>query len=390
LPSLLIVDDDLGLRNRLVEILQSTGYGLHIHDGHDAAAAALRDPVNADLDDPVALIGRWAGGVSGIEVISRLLSERPDLVCVLIAADIDARTAINALRHGAYDCFDAADDLSQLTAVLTRCFARVAQNRERAAAFEALRLSKEAAERANQGKSGFLATMSHELRTPLNAIIGFSEMMIREVWGALGNAQYRDYVADIHQSGTHLLHIINDILDLSKAESGKLELDEEVFDPKDVVRSAMQLLSPRFHAGELTVSLELPNDLPPLRADERKTKQVLLNLLSNAVKFTAPGGSVLVSARFDRRRGLTITVADTGIGIAPNDLARVLEPFEQVDSPLNRTKPGTGLGLPLVKAIMELHGGQLELRSKLGAGTRVSATFPAQRAIRVGKARNAA
>ena len=160
---------------------------------------------------------------------------------------------------------------------------------EREAAYEALRLAKEKAEAANRAKSGFLATMSHELRTPLNAIIGFSEMMLREVLGALGNEQYRTYVADIHDSGTHLLQIINDILDLSKAEAGKLDLHEEVFDLRDTIHSVRQLIGARICDGGLSDSVELPADLPLLRADERKTKQVLLNLVINAVKFTPVG-----------------------------------------------------------------------------------------------------
>jgi signal transduction histidine kinase len=178
-----------------------------------------------------------------------------------------------------------------------------------------------------------------------------------------------------------LLQIINDILDLSKAEAGKLELHEDVFDLRDTIRSVRQLISSRMCDGALSESIALPEDLPLLRADERKTKQVLLNLVSNAVKFTPPGGRVAVIGRYDTTTGLTLTVKDTGIGIAQHDLARVLQPFEQVDNKFSRSHQGTGLGLPLVKAIMELHGGSLELRSELGAGTEVIVTFPAERLI---------
>jgi two-component system, cell cycle sensor histidine kinase PleC len=253
--------------------------------------------------------------------------------------------------------------------------------RDREAAYEALRLAKEEAEAANQAKSGFLATMSHELRTPLNAIIGFSEMMLREVLGALGNEQYRAYVGDIHASGTHLLQIINDILDLSKAESGKIELSEDVFDLRDIMRSVGQLTAGRVHDADLSQEVDFAADLPPLRGDERKTKQVLLNLIANSVKFTPAGGHITVTGRFDPEDGLAVTVADTGIGIPEGDLERVLKPFEQVDSSLSRQHQGTGLGLPLVKAIMEMHGGRLRLKSTLGAGTAVTVVFPPERAI---------
>jgi signal transduction histidine kinase len=205
--------------------------------------------------------------------------------------------------------------------------------------------------------------------------------MLREVLGTLGNKQYRAYAADIHQSGTHLLQVINDILDLSKAEDGKLELHEEVFDLRDTIRSVRQLISARICNGSLSDSVELPADLPLLRADERKTKQVLLNLVGNAVKFTPSGGRIEIASRFDPETGLILTVSDTGIGIAPADLARVLEPFEQVDSSFSRSHQGTGLGLPLVKAIMERHGGTLAVSSEVSVGTQVSVTFPPQRAV---------
>ncbi len=232
--SVLIIDDDLGFAESLVDLLEPRGYTTFSVDTLERAVTVLRDPPDGAAPAPVALIDVRLGGIeSGVDLIPRLRVEQPELICVLMTAAIDSQTAIEGLRRGAYDYFDKSSEPNKLIAVLDRCFDRVALQRDR----EAARLAKDEAEAANRGKSVFIATMSHELRTPLNAIIGFSEMMLHDVLGALGNEQYRSYVANIHESGTHLLQIINDILDLSKVEAGKLELFEDVFDLRDTIRS---------------------------------------------------------------------------------------------------------------------------------------------------------
>jgi PAS domain S-box-containing protein len=245
----------------------------------------------------------------------------------------------------------------------------------------ALSQAKDEADSANRSKSEFLATMSHELRTPLNAIIGFADMMQTEVMGPIGNEKYRSYTADIYVSGVYLLQLINDILDLTKAEAGMLELHEEVVDLKDVIEAVARLSSGSIKNGQLTVKIDLPLGLPLLRADERKTRQILFNLIGNAVKFTPAGGHIEVASRFDPQSGISITVADTGIGIAAADLPRILEPFVRLDSSVGRQHDGTGLGLPTTKALIELHGGVLKLKSTPGVGTEATVIFPPGRAL---------
>jgi PAS domain S-box-containing protein len=245
---------------------------------------------------------------------------------------------------------------------------------------ETLREARDAAERANRMKSEFLATMSHELRTPLNAILGFSEIMRDGLFGTLGVARYHDYVADIHQSAQHLLDIIGDVLDMSKLEAGQMTLQPERLEIGDVLGHCVRLMRERAASRELRIDVAPVRDLPALLADQRMLKQIVLNLLSNAVKFTEPGGAIRVEGTVDDR-GLWISVLDTGIGIAPSDIPRALTPFQQIEDPMTRRFDGTGLGLPIVKAIMELHGGTVALSSTPGVGTRVSVVFPPERLI---------
>lgn len=231
------------------------------------------------------------------------------------------------------------------------------------------------AEAANQAKSEFLANMSHELRTPLNAINGFSEIMATEMFGPLGDDRYRGYAEDILRSGQHLLSLINDILDMAKIEAGKLTLHLEPVSLEEVCQDVIRLMRGRAEEAGLTLALDAAQ-LEPLDADYRALKQVVLNLVSNAIKFTPQGGRVDVLTRRTADDRYEIAVADTGIGIAAADLARLAQPFEQVEGQHSKTSQGTGLGLALSKSLVELHGGVLEMESVLGKGTVVRVSLP--------------
>ncbi len=253
------------------------------------------------------------------------------------------------------------DELGELAANLNRTSAELG------------RLYREI-EAASQHKSEFLANMSHELRTPLNAIIGFSEVLLERMFGEL-NEKQEDYLKDIHASGRHLLLLINDILDLSKVEAGRMELEISRFDLPAAIGNALTLVRERGQRHKITFGLDLGADLGEVTADERKLKQVLLNLLSNAVKFTPEGGRIDVSARRDTDQ-VVIAVRDTGIGIAPEDRDAVFEEFRQVGSDYTKKQEGTGLGLALAKRFVELHGGRIWLESEPGKGSTFSFTIP--------------
>ncbi len=243
---------------------------------------------------------------------------------------------------------------------------------------EELDIARKEAEAANSAKSQLLANVSHELRTPLNAILGFSEILAGEMLGPLGE-RYRDYAKDIHDSGLHLLSIIDDLLDLSKIEAGRLNLNEDIVNVVELFDTVSRFVRERASSAGLTMSIDLPADMPAVKADRRALRQVLLNLLSNSVKFTPAGGHIALEAIRDSSGGVGFRVRDTGIGIAAGDIPRAMEPFGLIDSSLSRKYTGTGLGLPITRALVEMHRGRFELTSEPGIGTTATVYLPADR-----------
>jgi len=237
------------------------------------------------------------------------------------------------------------------------------------------------AESASQAKTNLMANMSHELRTPLNAIIGFSSTMQEETFGPIGNEKYREYLDDINLSGQHLLELINDILDVSAIEQDFLELSEVNVDMPNVVEVSVRITQPRAEHGQIEVTSHLKPGTTLIYADERRVKQIILNLLSNAVKFTPEGGKVVIDSLLNEDGSFSVFVSDTGYGMSDEETTIAMTQFGQVDSGHDRKHEGTGLGLPLTKGLMELHGGTLEIDSLEGYGTMVTATFPKERVI---------
>jgi two-component system, cell cycle sensor histidine kinase PleC len=319
------------------------------------AHSAVANPARPGLREVEMVDGRW------LQISERRTAEGG---LVMTAADITSikrqeearRLNEEALQHAVSRLEESRRELSELA--------------------QKYQAEKFRAEGANSAKSEFLANMSHELRTPLNAINGFSEIMVGEMFGPLGDRRYKEYATDILTSGQHLLALINDILDMSKIEAGKMNLHLETVDVAELAEDAVRLMRNRAESAGLMLSVQAPADLPTIEADYRGLKQILLNLLSNAIKFTPQGGRVSVWATPAAAGGVRIGVADTGIGIAPEDLGRLARPFEQIETQHSKTQQGTGLGLALTKALVELHGGVLSMESEPGVGTTVSFTLP--------------
>ncbi|MDP6429064.1 MAG: ATP-binding protein [Rhodospirillales bacterium] len=301
---------------------------------------------------------------------------------VRVAEHPENTEAIEISALGKDELREVTLSFNVLTARLAGAFREIErQNADLAAQAKLQTELRQAAEAADHSKTLFLTNMSHELRTPLNAIIGYSEAITLETFGPLGNEKYKEYIGDIHLSGAHLLQLINDLLDMSAIEAGRLELSEGSLDVDAVIDTVVKLVQPRADAAGIDLQKRSNGALPVLIADERRVRQILLNLITNAVKFTQPGGEVSVAANGGGDRQLTITVTDDGIGMNDDDLSRALKPFGRASGGRVRETEGTGLGLPLTVELMKAHGGSLDISSQPEKGTRVSLSFPPERVV---------
>ncbi len=366
--TILIVDDDPVVRALMRASLEGDGFRvIEAGDGLEACrecAARTPDMLVVDVVMP---------NMDGFE-LCREIRRNPEwaFLPILMATSLDDVESITqAYEAGATDFIGKPIQWVILNH-------RVRYMLRASRAFQALRRTTSAAEAASKAKTEFLANMSHELRTPLNAIIGFSQMMREGTFGPL-DPRYGEYAQIIADSGMHLLAIINDVLDLARADSNRLVLADAPVELGPVVALSSQMVREAARKAEIEYAVEFEDGLPPLIGDAAKLRQILINLLSNAVKFTPSGGRVTLSVARAGDGGIAFQVVDTGIGIPPEQMQFVLTPFGQVDSKLARKYGGIGLGLPLTKRLVELHDGTLEIASRPGMGTTVTARFPRER-----------
>jgi signal transduction histidine kinase len=371
MDKILIIDDDETIRTLMRATLESGGFSVVEAANGDEGCR------QCELERPDALISAVVMPVmDGLGMCRKLRAQANSAyVPILMAIGLrDADSITDAYEAGATDFITKPIDWSVLNYRMrymlraSRAFQTLHENYGR------LIKTKDAAEAASRAKSEFLANMSHELRTPLNAIIGFSGLMIGELFGSLP-PRYEGYARDINTSGTHLLTVINDILDLSKAESSTMSLSVHEVNILEVVVSSKVMVQKMALDARVRLTTELEEGLPPLLVDPTKMRQILVNLLSNAVKFTSEGGSITLTVAAERG-GVMFRITDTGIGIPADKIETAMAPFGQVDSGLIRRYEGTGLGLPLTKKLVELHGGTMELESFVNQGTTVSVWLP--------------
>ena len=347
-------------------------------DGDLVGTLFLRSDLAEMYDIINAYLVLAAGVILGLIIVAFLLASRLQQIVTQPILNLlgTMQEVSNGKDYSVRAESQGSDELGRLTDGFNAMLEKIQKHDER------LQAALQEAQSASRAKTEFLANMSHELRTPLNAIIGFSEIIKSELLGALGIDRYRFYAQDIFDSGHHLLEVINDILDISKVEAGEFELSEDATDLHDLVDQSIRLVRERAYSAQIKLVVETDPELPNLFIDPRLIKQSLINLLSNAIKFTPAPGSVTLRVALDPDGSVSISVADTGIGIAKEDIPKILRPFAQVESAFARSHEGTGLGLPLTKSFIEAHGGSMEVTSTVGEGTTVTLRFPSGRAIK--------
>ncbi len=338
----------------------------------------------------VVLLGWWAAGPRQVAALALWAS-------ALVGLGFGLRLEAGTLQVAVVDHAIALLAVWGAAAVLIAAKRAQAAQRRAAAKHQtrlrelsgALAAARAEAEIANRSRSEFFAMMGHELRTPLNAIIGFSEIIKDEIFGPVGSARYREYMHDINNSGHHLLDMVNDLLDIARIEVGNNEIEDQVLTVSELAAASLAEFADQAAAGGVVLDSDIPADLPQLRADSGKLRLMLGHLLSNAIKFTEPGGRVTLGAWPGSDSGpdsdFVLQVTDNGIGMALKDIPVALAPFGQVKNALRQRHEGSGLGLPLTKALAELHAGSLDMQSEPGAGTTVTLRFPAERVIAVPK-----
>jgi signal transduction histidine kinase len=373
-------DDVFGLASGFVVLRDWRPFNAAIEDWRRG------DRLNRELVDAADRLRQAVQSRAPKSEISRLLGEVDEIDGRLTTLEtsfaLHMTTAAQEARNMALFGLGVGGSLLVLAGILLmwRIGRRGAQAEVRAIeSEERMQVAKEEAEYANKAKSTFLANMSHELRTPLNAVIGFSQTIKGELLGPVGRPQYREYAGDIETAGRHLLSLINDLLDLSRIDAGKVELREQTCSVEEIIASAAVFCHERATSSSINLNIDVRDDLPTIYADELRLKQVVINLLANAIKFTPPKGSVVVGARRMADGGVVIEVKDTGIGMSSGEIDVALKRFGQVDHGINRKFEGTGLGLPLAQGLVELHGGTLTIASVPKVGTTVRVSLPASR-----------
>jgi signal transduction histidine kinase len=374
--TVIVVEDEKGSRATLCGILEDAGYRIvGVGTGAEGMGAIRRNSFDAVVTD-IRL-----PDIDGMEILEQAREINPDAAVIMMTGYASVETAVDAVNQGAYAYFVKPVNPEELKTTIANALRQQRLLQENKRLVDSLQQSNkllydanDGLRKATQAKTEFMANMSHELRTPLNVIIGFSELMLDEVTGEV-NEEQRQSLSDILASGKHLLGLINDILDLSKIESGKVELKQRNFSLPALVKSLQRVMTPILAPKKQSLEVAVARGLSVISADRDKIRQVLLDLLSNATKFTPDGGRLRIEAVADSCC-CSISVVDNGIGIRLEDQERIFEPFSQLDNPLTREKRGTGLGLAIARQIVEWHGGKIWVESEPGKGSRFTFTLP--------------